>query len=100
MARVTLPSAVEAVILDLLSASTLETYGLELVKRSDGKVKRGTVYVTLQRMEEKGFVESRQEDTTDEGVGAPRRLYRITGFGRRALAARAMFGIHACRATT
>jgi DNA-binding PadR family transcriptional regulator len=34
-------------------------YGLKLIKASDERLKRGTVYVTLGRMEEKGFVRSR-----------------------------------------
>ena len=31
-------------------------YGLELVTESEGALKRGTVYVTLGRLEEKGYV--------------------------------------------
>ena len=34
---------------------------LNLGARSDGGLKRGTVYVTLARMEKKGFVTSEQE---------------------------------------
>jgi DNA-binding PadR family transcriptional regulator len=32
-----------------------ELYGLQLVAASRGRLKRGTVYVTLRRMEEKGY---------------------------------------------
>lgn len=58
-----------------------EMYGLEMVKSSD-ELKRGTVYVTLNRMTEKGFVTSRvmEEDSTP---GLPRRLYRATPQGVR-----------------
>jgi DNA-binding PadR family transcriptional regulator len=59
-------------------------YGLELVKASGGTLKRGTVYVTLGRMQEKGFVESRPERTAGAS-GLPRRLYRPTGLGLRVL---------------
>ncbi len=48
-----LPSRTETLILDLLRQGR-ERYGLELVEASGGRVKRGTVYVTLGRMEEKG----------------------------------------------
>jgi DNA-binding PadR family transcriptional regulator len=48
-------SALEALALDLLAA-TGPTYGLDLVASSRGKPKRGSVYVTLGRMEQKGFV--------------------------------------------
>jgi DNA-binding PadR family transcriptional regulator len=60
-----------------------EMYGLELVEASGGRLKRGTVYVTLGRMEDKGYVESRTEDAQPGAIGLPRRLYRVTGLGRR-----------------
>ncbi len=71
----------EQIILGLLIA-TGESYGLELVKASDGELKRGTVYVTLSRMEEKGFVESSKQKEADE-IGPPKRIFRATGHGVR-----------------
>jgi DNA-binding PadR family transcriptional regulator len=62
-------------------------YGLQLVAGSGQQLKRGTVYVTLGRMEDKGFVTSRLEDTPAEAGGMPRRMYRVTPRGRRVLAA-------------
>lgn len=73
----------EALILELLR--TREMYGLQLVEASGGKLKRGTVYVTLGRMQEKGYVESRGEERKTGAIGLPRRLYRPTGFGLRVL---------------
>jgi PadR family transcriptional regulator, regulatory protein PadR len=85
-------SPTEALILQLIIRAGTEAYGLDLVKRSGGKLKRGTVYVTLQRMEEKGFVTSRVETTAERvGVGS-RRLYGATGLGQQAIAAREMVG--------
>ncbi|HLM01068.1 MAG TPA: helix-turn-helix transcriptional regulator, partial [Pyrinomonadaceae bacterium] len=63
-------------------------------------IKRGTIYTTLQRMEDKGFVVSRQEEKLNDVLenipprsGIPRRLYEITGVGQRALQAyELMFG--------
>ena len=66
-------------MLDLL-LSEPDMYGLELVAASKGTLKRGTVYVTLGRMEEKGYIRSRQEDAP--GGGLPRRLYKPTSLGR------------------
>lgn len=72
----------EALILGQLVASAgSELYGLEMVKASNEALKLGTVYVTLGRLEDKGFVESRREDNPAQTV--PRRLYKITGAGRR-----------------
>ena len=55
-----------------------EMYGLQLVAASKRRLKRGTVYVTLGRMEEKGFITSRQESAPAEQGGLPRRLYEAT----------------------
>ena len=74
----------EAIILDLLIGAG-DRYGLQLVEESGGRLKRGTVYVTLSRMEDKGFVTSRQEERDPHVPGIPRRLYRITGVGQKVL---------------
>jgi DNA-binding PadR family transcriptional regulator len=71
-------------ILELLVQET-ELYGLQLVAASKGRLKRGTVYVTLGRMEEKGYISSRLEDAPPEAGGLPRRLYQPTTLGRRVL---------------
>jgi len=81
----TLP-AKERLILELL-LSNGSMFGLQLVDASRGALKRGTVYVTLGRMEEKHFVESEQEERPAGAIGLPRRLYRPTALGERALRA-------------
>ena len=79
-------SNAEAMILNSLSITTSRPmFGLELVEDSGGLLKRGTVYVTLQRMEEKGLVESWREERVAPEIGIPRRLYRATGLGERSL---------------
>lgn len=75
----------EATILSVLLAdSGREMYGLEILENSQGLLKRGTLYVTLQRMEEKKVLESKQEPRARPEVGIPRRVYWITGLGARA----------------
>ena len=44
-------SGKQEMILGMLIANG-EMYGLEMVKSSEGKLARGTVYITLQRMAE------------------------------------------------
>jgi PadR family transcriptional regulator PadR len=78
-------SVKESLILELLVRDT-EMYGLQLVAESKRQLKRGTVYVTLQRMEEKGYVASRLEDAPADAGGLPRRMYQATALGRRVLA--------------
>jgi DNA-binding PadR family transcriptional regulator len=82
--RVLTLSPKEWLVLDLLVARQ-EMYGLQLVQASRGRLKRGTVYVTLGRMEDKGYIESRLEDRPAEEGGLPRRLYEPTPLGRRVL---------------
>lgn len=75
----------ERVILELLTRKG-EMYGLEMVKAAPRKLKRGTVYVTLGRMREKGFVESRSV-RKPQMAGLPRQVFRTTGHGASVLRA-------------
>lgn len=84
-------SATESMILELLR--TDEMYGLQLVTESKGKLKRGTVYVTLGRMEEKGYIESKAEEKPDHS-GLPRRRYRATALGIRVRDAWSLMSAH------
>ena len=84
--RVLTLSPKELLVLELLLRHQ-DLYGLQLVASSRGRLKRGTVYVTLARMEEKGYVTSKL-DTAPSGMGGlPRRLYAATPLGRRMFAA-------------
>ena len=91
IARLPKLSATESLILDLLRGQDM--YGLQLVTESKGALKRGSVYVTLGRMEEKGFIESRPEATSGH-PGLPRRRYRATGLGMRVLDAWSLMAAH------
>jgi PadR family transcriptional regulator PadR len=79
---VRLPAS-EHLILTLLTSHGA-SYGLELVAASRGKLKRGGIYVTLGRMEDKGLVTSK---VADDG----RRRYMPTALGERALLAARLF---------
>ena len=82
--------ATERIILELLVEGGKEMFGLELIEASAGRLKRGSIYVTLQRMSKKGLVESREEPRPAPEVGIARRLYVASGFGVRVLRAYAM----------
>jgi PadR family transcriptional regulator PadR len=80
----------EEIILTLIVGR--ELYGLELMKAieetSEGKLKMkfGSLYPTLHRLEKKGFVTSRWGDERpEERGGARRRYYTTTGLGEKAL---------------
>ena len=89
-----LPPNQQCLIIQLIGLG--ERYGLDLVRASDGRLRRGGIYVTLDRMEDMGLVSSRQEqpgeviDRAQAYTGIPRRLYKLTERGLRVRAALAL----------
>ncbi len=75
-------SSKEFAILELL-VSKGEMFGLEMVKASEGNLKRGSIYVILSRMSGKGYIESREEPREYPEIGIPRRKYWASGLGER-----------------
>jgi PadR family transcriptional regulator PadR len=80
----------EEIVLTLLVGK--ELYGLELMKAieeaSEGRLrmKFGSLYPVLHRLEKKGFVTSRWgEDKPEERGSARRRYYMTTGLGEQVL---------------
>lgn len=59
----------------------------ELAERAGREVAPGALYTTLDRLEDKGMVESRLGDPTAERGGRARRYYSVTTNGLRAIAA-------------
>ncbi len=80
-------TANELKVLSVLSIR--EQYGLEIIKTVHKETKTtlslGTLYNLMNRLEKKGFVESRLADETEERGGNRRRYYAITGKGARAV---------------
>lgn len=66
-----------------------EAYGIPIVeeieRRTGRSAARAAVYVTLRRLEEKGFVSSRMSDPTPERGGKGRRYAKLQPAGARAL---------------
>jgi len=82
-----LPSGVQSMVLRLLrDGPPGGMYGLELVNASGGALARGTIYVTLLRMQERGLV-TVHTPTQDVHPGMPRPRYRISALAQRVLAA-------------
>ena len=59
----------------------------ELEVRTGRPPSPGSMYVTLDRLEDKGFLRSRLADANDERGGRPRRYVRVTPLGIRQLRA-------------
>jgi DNA-binding PadR family transcriptional regulator len=57
----------------------------ELQSKTGLKLSRGSVYVTLDRLEQKGYLESWFAEPTRERGGKAKRFFRLTGVGAEAL---------------
>jgi PadR family transcriptional regulator, regulatory protein PadR len=57
----------------------------EIERRSRRRVSRGAVYITLERLEEKGLLTSKIGDATPRRGGRPKRLFRVTPGGVKAV---------------
>ena len=80
----------ETMILSTLDRA--EAHGLEILRRLDEagcgllRLKEGSLYPALYRLEEAGKVEAVWEDEAHGRRGARRRIYRLTRKGKRELA--------------
>lgn len=87
------PTKAETLVLQMLQNETGGMYGLEIVQASKGAIKRGSVYVLLGRLEEKGFVKAQKPKADLDYPGLPRPLYKLTAEGSRVLAAAEELGL-------
>jgi PadR family transcriptional regulator, regulatory protein PadR len=82
-------SAIDEDVLTVLLGR--ELYGLEVLDELNPgrpiKLRFGSLYPALNRLEKKGFVTWRWGDEMDESGGARRKYYKVTGLGASALSA-------------
>jgi DNA-binding PadR family transcriptional regulator len=69
----------------------------EIERRAQRPVQRGAVYVTLDRLEAKGLLGSRLDSTAAADATRPRRIYRVSAKGLRAVR-RALHSVERMRA--
>jgi len=78
----------QVVLLGVLRAGD-DAYGSRVLKEIEAvggrRVSRGALYVTLDRLEDKGLLRSRLGDPTPTRGGRPRRYLRVSAAGLRAL---------------
>jgi DNA-binding PadR family transcriptional regulator len=68
-------------VLHLGDAATGAAVLDEIQRRTDRATGRGAVYVTLDRLEQKGLVASRMDQAAPERGGHPRRFFKATALG-------------------
>lgn len=76
-------------VLSVLQQQPRDAYGVtiheRLEERSGRSVNVGSLYVTLERLERKGFVSSQWGEATPERGGRRKRYYKIEASGAKAL---------------
>jgi PadR family transcriptional regulator PadR len=89
MARATLRDFEQLVLLALVRHGS-DAYGVlvcqDIADRTGRDISLGAVYKALDRLEAKGFVQSRLGEPTPERGGRRKKHFRVLGAGRRALA--------------
>ena len=66
-----------------------EAYGVaiknEIEKRLTRQVSMGAMHTALVRLEDKGYIKSFDGEATEDRMGRPRKYYKITAYGKKAL---------------
>ncbi len=79
----------EQLVLTAVMALRDGAYGMPIYSKvcelADRQVNLGSVYVTLDRLQNKGYVASTVAEGTPERGGKPKRFYRLEAAGLRAL---------------
>ena len=79
----------EEIVLLTVGVLFNEAYGLAIKSEIENRLKRkvsvGALQSALRRMEQKGFLDSREGETNDKRGGRPKRYFTITAFGAKAL---------------
>jgi PadR family transcriptional regulator, regulatory protein PadR len=88
--RLVLGEFEELVLLAILGLSSDEAYGVSIHRAVEEIGLRpatlGAVYVTLDRLEQKGYVTSRMSESVRSRGGRSKRIYEVTGLGQEAVA--------------
>lgn len=66
-----------------------QAYGVSIKKEIETRLKRkvsmGALHTALKRMEDKGYLKSREGDATEERAGRPKKFFQITALGKKAI---------------
>jgi DNA-binding PadR family transcriptional regulator len=66
-----------------------EAYGVSIKKEIESRLSRkvsvGALQTALKRLEDKGYLKSREGESTEERAGRPKKYFQITAYGQRAL---------------
>ena len=79
----------EEVVMLTVGILHLGAYGVSIKKEIESRLKRsvsvGALQTALKRLEEKGYLKSREGEATEERAGRPKKYFQITALGKRAM---------------
>ena len=66
-----------------------DAYGVSIKKEIESRLNRsvsvGALQTALKRLEQKGYLKSRDGESTQERAGRPKRYFMITAYGKKAM---------------
>jgi DNA-binding PadR family transcriptional regulator len=87
------PTLAEVNVMRVLQDAPSGLYGLQIVAESNGTISRGSVYVLLDRLERKGFIDVKRTDVKGTHPGLQRPHYKLNAEGRRMVVAAEALGM-------
>ncbi len=79
----------EEVVLLTVGILYQEAYGVSIKKEIESRLSRkvsvGALQSSLMRLEQKGYLKSREGESTQERAGRPKRYFMITALGKKAM---------------
>jgi len=80
----------EEIVLLTVGILYKEAYGVSIKKEIESRLSRsvsmGAMHTALVRLEDKGYIRSRDGEATEERMGRPRKYFEITALGKKAMA--------------
>ena len=79
----------EEIVMLTVGILHLEAYGVSIKKEIESRLSRnvsvGALQTALRRLEDKGYLKSRDGEATEERAGRPKKYFQITALGKRAM---------------
>jgi PadR family transcriptional regulator, regulatory protein PadR len=79
----------EEIVLLTVGILYQQAYGISIKKEIETRLSRsvsvGALQTALRRLEDKGYIKSREGESTEERAGRPKKYFMITALGKRAI---------------
>ena len=79
----------EEIVLLTVAILYKDAYGVAIKEEIESRLSRdvsmGALHAALVRLEDKGYIESRLGEGTEDRAGRPRRYFQMTAYGKKAL---------------